>query len=167
MIPHSIIVLIGVPCSGKSRTLHAMADSHKAKNQSHAYSFSRRRTCIYFSSPQEYSDCHFCDYTQVNATVDSWIATCRSQSCDLLIGAFSIRANRQGELNEKCIMMPIENLNSRRFNVIPVYLRKDSSIHIGQVKNLIGRLRVKATIMSNENYPRQARELLDVVKSAP
>jgi hypothetical protein len=143
-----------------------MARSHRVKSLSpHIYSLNSKRICIYFSSPQEWPKCHFCDYKKVLEIVEGWIEKCVSNGCKLLIGAFSIRANQQGELNSNCITKPIEDLKSRGFKLHLVYLRKDSARHISQANDLISQCSCpRREITSDKNGERrQAAELLKIV----
>lgn len=170
-MPKSVVVVAGVADSGKSGTLHKIADGHKLED-THVYSISGRRTCVYFSSPQELTR-EFCKYKLVIGRVKHMIDVCESQGCDLLIIAFTMYAVN-GKLNTACITKPLAYLRRKIKNVRLIYIRKgirkgarkNTAKKIGLADRLMFRLKAK-TIKSDENYGRQARRVLDVIRSVP
>ena len=162
-MPKSVVVVAGVAGSGKSRTLHRIADGHELVDN-RVYSIMGRRTCIYFSSAQELT-CGKCDYKLVIENIKRIIEECESQGCDLLIIAFTMYV-KKGRKNEDCIRRPLKYLRRKVKNVRLIYLRKDTARKIDLVDDLMLRLKAK-TIKSNKKYTRQAREVLAVVRSVP
>ena len=151
--------------------MHRIADGHELVD-SRVYSISGRRTCVYFSSPQEWTR-EFCKHKLVIGRVKHMIDVCELQGCDLLIIAFTMYAVK-GKLNKACITKPLVYLRRKIKNVRLIYLRKgtrkgarkNTAKKIDLADKLMLRLKAK-TIKSNEKYTRQAREVLAVVKSVP
>jgi len=162
IMPKSAVVVAGATRSGKSRTLHAIADGHQLDG--HVYAIKGRRAYIYFCSVQELTG-EFCKYNMVIERVKRLIHECVSKRCDLLIIAFTMYVVK-GKVNDACITKPLDYLRRRVKNTRLIYLRKETAREIDLFDRLMSRSKAKR-VKSNEDYAGQAREILKVVKSLP
>ncbi len=81
---------------------------------------------VSLSSPQEQSP--FCVINEVKERIEKRIQKCgqASQAQDYtLIIPFTMYV-KDGSINERCIMEPIEFLRAKGFKVFPIYLRKEN-----------------------------------------
>lgn len=170
MNPQSIIILAGEARSGKSETLHAMVKKHCAVVSRHIYSANEKKFYVSLSSPQEYPEFDFCDFTWVGAKIGLWIGECKREVCVLLIAPFQISVNRKtNEINADCIKKPIAELK-KNFKVNVVYLRKNGSrnkpialARLSKIDNLMQGLKNDEIESRKGQAKRQADELWDIV----
>lgn len=112
---------------------------------------------VYTSSPQEQEE--FCHVNEVMASIDTKIAQSESKDCKLMILPFTLGTNLQRRVNAECIERPVEILRRRKIAVHLIYLRKERARELEELDALMQQLSEK-TISSDEDYDRQARELL-------
>ena len=161
-MPKSVIILAGVANSGKSKTLHSISDGQELVGR-RIYSIKRKRTCIYFSSPQELTRIS-CRYELVIKRIKHMIEVCDSQGCDLLILAFTMYVVK-GKLNKDCITKPLEYLKRSCKQVRLVYLRKDDIRNIHLVNGLMSLLQAEEVTSRDRDWKRQGEELLKIIKT--
>jgi len=143
-----------------------MIEGHEISRRAHVYGLKGRRVYLNFSSPQEYSECGFCNYARVMEILNRWLTKCDDQGCSQLIAPFQVRTSQEdGRINKNCIENPIDDLRSR-FKVCLVYLRRDSVGFISEVDRLMTQCQTTATIKSRVGRANeQACELLNIVTS--
>ena len=124
---------------------------------------------VSLSSPQELAK-NFCKVDEVKSRIEKRIRKCeqRSHGQDYILiipfGIYEGRGAHEEQLNERCILEPIDWLKSLGFRVFSVYLRKKTA----RLLSLIDLLMKKITshvIKSDEDYDRQAKELENFLKT--
>ena len=169
---NTIVLLIGTNEAGKTKTLKEFFCVSHIKRLKPLQLLKRvsKVITIYsvsLSSPQEQSK--FCNVPEVEARIKKRIGKCEEDSKGkeyILVIPFGIyqKNRRSEELNEKCILEPIEWLKSLGFKVISVYLKKEKT-RLFPKKNLLVSKVTSLEIKSDKNYPRQAKELENVIKN--
>lgn len=164
----TIVLLCGADNSGKTSTLRRFFEfegdlrSHPLLERTLD---GRKVYAFYLGSPQELAG-GFCDLDEVKPRIEKRIQKCEQASRGqdyFLIIPFTLSV-KEGEINERCILEPIESLKARGFKVVPIYLRKEKTAYLELKDSLMNRI-TKYVIKSDEDYDRQARELETLIKN--
>ena len=164
----TVVLLCGDRDSGKTNTLKTffgVSDIKRLKPmQLLVTTVNGKRICaIGLTSPQELAN-DFCNVEKVDKRINKRLEKCELNSQGhgyVLIIPFTLFVE-DGNVNERCIIEPIESLRSKGYNVVPVYLRKTTSTFL----HLFGALmsKIGATIIeSSKDYDRQAEELKKLI----
>ena len=165
-----IVILCGVGQAGKSKTLKEFFNVSHIKRLGYMQSLERtingkKVYAVSLNSPQELRK--FCDVEGVKDSIQKRIKKCEDASKGqdyVLIIPFGIYGAVRGELNEDCILKPIEWLRGRGFRVFLIYLRKKTARALSLVDSFMKGL-TSNVIESTKEYDRQARELENLVGS--
>lgn len=167
----TIVILCGVGEVGKTKTLKAFFGvSHIPKLNPmqllERMLNGKRVFGVSLSSPQELRK--FCDVEGVKDSIKKRIRKCENASKGqdyILVIPFGIYEDKEkkGELNEDCILKPIDWLRSQGFRIFVIYLRKVRSRILVLVDSFMRRI-TSSIIESTEEYDRQARELENFIK---
>lgn len=125
----------------------------------------RKIYAISLSSPQELSD--FCVVDQVKEKIEKRIQKCEQegQSQDyFLIIPFTLMV-KGGEINERCIVEPIQWLKAKGFKVVSIYLRRENTRYLSLKDALMRKITSKIIESKEGDYDRQSRELEDILRS--
>jgi len=166
----TIVLLCGADRSGKTKTLKRFfgVSGRLKRNQLLEKVLDGKKIyAVSLSAPQELIK-EFCDVDEVKARIEKKIQKCEEASKGqdyILIIPFGIYARKgKAEINERCILEPIESLEARGFKVVPVYLRKEKTAYLELKDSLMNRI-TKYVIKSDKDYDRQARELETLIKN--
>lgn len=167
----TVAILCGVDEAGKTKTLKEFFGvSHIPRLQPmqllERMVNGKRVFGVSLSSPQELRD--FCHVEGVKESIEKRIRKCEnaSQGQDyVLLIPFGIYEDkeRKGELNENCILKPIEWLQNQGFRIYVIYLRKKTARILRIVDSFVKKLTSKV-IESTEEYDRQAGELESFIR---
>lgn len=166
----TIVLLCGVARSGKTKTLKRFFNvSGRLKPYQRLERVVDDKKVYAFSlcAPQELVK-EFCYVNEVIDKIEKRIQkfeeASHSQDCVLII-PFGIYARKgKAEINEQCILKPIDWLRAKGYRVFPVYLRKERTRYLSLKDALMNRI-TKHVIKSDKNYDRQARELETLIKN--
>jgi hypothetical protein len=124
----------------------------------------KRVYAVGLTSPQELAK-DFCKVEKVDKRINKRLGKCEldSQGQDyVLIIPFTLFV-KNGNVNERCIIEPIESLRSKGYNVVPVYLKKATSTFLHLFDALMNKIRA-TTIESSKDYDGQAEELKKLIR---
>ena len=130
---------------------------------------SKKIYAVSLSSPQELAK-EFCQVDKVKSRIEKRLQKCEQvshgQDYILIIpfGIYEGREEHKGQLNERCILEPIEWLRSLDFRVFLIYLRKETARFLSLIDLLMKKI-TSHIIKSDEDYDRQAKELENFVKN--
>lgn len=170
----TIILLCGSNEVGKTRTLKKFFGI-SFENRLHPNQVlekiidGKQVYAVSLSSPQELTRV-FCNVEEVKRRISQRIEKCEMKAKEknyvLIIphGVYSGRGKNKGQLNERCVLEPIEWLRKLGFNVFVIYLRKASARFLTQIDMLVRKI-ASLEIGSNEDYTRQAKELDNFIKN--
>jgi len=164
----TIVLLCGVVRSGKTKTLRRFfrfEGSLRSNPLLERTLDGKKVYAFHLGSPQELAH-DFCNLDKVKPRIEKRIKKCeeasKGQNYTLII-PFTLSV-KQGKINERCILKPIESLKARGiFRVVPIYLRKEKTPYL-ELKNSFMKRITRYEIKSNEDYDRQARELETLIK---
>jgi len=123
---------------------------------------------VSLSSPQELSD--FCVVDEVKVNIEKRIQKCElaSEGQDYILimpfGIYEGKGEHKGQLNERCVLEPLEWLRSLGFRVASVYLRKEKARLLSLIDLLMKKVTSTVIESQKNNYDRQARELEEFIK---
>jgi hypothetical protein len=163
----AIVLLCGSNEVGKTKTLKAFFGVSHIERLKPMQLLERilngmKIYAVSLNSPQEQSE--FCNVSEVKARIEKRIQKCEEASHGqdyILIIPFGIyqKGRRKTEqLNEKCILEPIEWLKKLGFKVRSIYLRKETARLLPLKDELMKKI-TSQEIKSEKNYDRQAKEL--------
>lgn len=164
----TIVLLCGDRNSGKTKTLKTffgVSDIKRLKPMQLLETTVKRKRvyAVGLTSPQELAN-DFCNVEKVDKRINKRLEKCElnSQGRDyVLIIPFTLFV-KNGNVNERCIIEPIELLRSKGYNVVSVYLRKATSTFLHLFDALMNKIKA-TTIESSEDYDRQAEELKKLI----
>jgi predicted AAA+ superfamily ATPase len=158
-LPAAVIILSGVRNAGKTGTLQQLINLFTPLGRN-VYQYKGKAICVYTSSPQEQEE--FCHVNDVLDSINTKIVKANENGCRLLILPFSIGRNREGTLNSLCIQKPFEMFRSKGIDPHLIYLRREDARQVTEIDDMMRDV-AETTIVSREDYPAQARELLRTV----
>lgn len=164
----TIVLLCGADRSGKTNTLKRFFGVSGRLNPNQLLERVLDGKKVYafnLGSPQELAGV-FCELDKVKPRIEKRIQKCEQASLGqdyFLIIPFTLSV-KEGKINERCILEPIESLKARDFKVVPIYLKKEKTAYLELKDALMNRI-TKHVIKSDEDYDRQARELETLIKN--
>lgn len=163
------ILLCGVGAVGKTKTLKTFFGFDISKRLAPLQILERKINgkqlyAVSLSSPQELSK--FCDFNNVIAILEQ-----RIKKIDLisnnedytLVIPFGVYGARNREINQRCILKPINWLKSEGFKVTSVYLRKNTAQGLKLLDSFMNTL-TKYVIESDQDYRRQSNEFEKIIQ---
>lgn len=167
----TIVILCGVDEAGKTKTLKEFFNVSHVSRLNPMQLLERvlngkRVFGVSLSSPQELRD--FCDVEGVKGSVKKRIEKCEKASKGqdyILLIPFGIYMNKEKtELNENCILKPIEWLRDQGFKIHIIYLRKKTARTLKLVDSFMRKI-TSNVIESTKDYDRQAKELEKFIRT--
>lgn len=165
----TIVLLCGAGKSGKTTTLRGFFIGCRKYRINRATLYERTidgKTvyAVGFDSPQERNK--FCRVELVKANIEKRITICEEVAKGhgyVLVIPFGLRENKERtQLNERCILEPIEWLRSRRFRVSPIYLRKTNTRRLAEKDALMARI-TQTIFLTTPSDCDKSRELRDFI----
>jgi len=166
----NIVLLCGANEAGKTKTLKTLFGVSLTQRLRPNQLLERKINgktvyAVSLCSPQELSS--FCNVEEVKKRIDKRIDICEKASQGqeyVLILPFGIYQSKgkYGEINVKCVVEPIISIKAKGFRAVPIYLRKEKSKIVHLVDKLMENMS-KHRIDSNEDYERQAKEILRII----
>jgi len=161
----TVVLLCGVANSGKTKTLKAFFDVSNIKRLRPLQLLERNLNGkkvynIGSTSPQEDAN-DFCNVEKIINRIRKRLKECEqvSQGQDyVLIIPFTME-RKDGKVNDRCIVKPIEWLKSEGFNVFSLYLRKEKTDLLHLKDTLMKRISATTIESKKDEYDRQAKEL--------
>ncbi len=155
------LILAGAQNSGKSKTIGKTKDKGFKRKLKHEFgrtlfSHKGKKLSVYSGSCQELN--LFCHAQEVIDCTEERVEISKSVGSKMIVLPFTMRVNWQGQLNESCILKPMDWLRKNGIEVHLVHLSRESADGFGQMKALMRRLHAE-TIASRKDYRRQADEL--------
>lgn len=166
----TIVILCGVNEAGKTKTLKEFFNVSHIPRLNPMQLLERMLNGkkvfgVSLSSPQELRD--FCDVEGVKDSIKKRIQKCEKASKGqdyILLIPFGIYMNKEKtELNEDCILKPIEWLRNQGFRVHIVYQRKKTARTLRLVDSFMRKI-TSNVIESTREYDRQAKELERIIR---
>lgn len=172
----TVVILCGGNNSGKTTTLKHFFANGKTRKFGRIVLYERvlnGKTIYAFglSSPQELlKKKDFCNVDKVKARIRKRTSICDEVSAGqdyTLIIPFGIYENEdRTELNEECVLKPIEWLKFKGFKVFPIYLRKENTTHLLQKDSLMKR--ITSTIITTQKHDYdKSEELENLIRNLP
>jgi hypothetical protein len=166
----TVVLLCGSNCVGKTMTLKVffgVKHIRKLKPMQLLENHLNGKTvyAVSLSSPHELAN-DFCNVKKVEERVDKRLKKCdeKAQGKDyFLIIPFTMSVE-DGEINEKCILEPIEWLRVMNIRVTAVYLRKTETDLLDAKDALMEKIAAPRIISKIDEEDRQARELEEIIK---
>lgn len=120
---------------------------------------------VSLSSPHELAN-DFCNVQKVKERIDKRLKKCdeKAKGKDYFLMIPFTMSVKNGEINEKCILEPIEWLRAMNIRVILIYLRKTETDLLDAKDALMEK--ITATIIESkiDEEDRQAKELEAIIK---
>lgn len=164
------ILLCGSGDAGKTRTLKVFFGVRRIRRLKPMQLLERHLDgkTVYAvgpTSPQELAN-DFCNAEEVKKRIGKRLKKCdeKAQGKDyFLIIPFTMSV-KDGRINEKCILGPIEWLRTMNIRVFPVYLRKTETILLDAKDALMRKISAPIIESKKGEEGRQAKELEDTIK---
>lgn len=165
----TIVLLCGSNNVGKTKTLKKFfgvsLDGRLKPMQLLERTLNGKKICaVSLCSPQELS--HFCVVDEVKESIEKRIQKCeehyRNQDYTLLM-PFTLSV-KDGGINERCILEPIEWLRTKGFKVVSVYLRRENIRDLPLKDALMKKITSMIIESKKDDYDRQSRELEDILR---
>ena len=119
---------------------------------------------VRFDSPQERET--FCRVDLVKANIEKRITICEEATKGqnyVLIIPFGLRENKERtQLNERCVLEPIEWLKGRGFRVFSIYLKKTNTRRLEQ-KNAVMAKITQTIFLTTSHDCDKSKELEDFI----
>jgi hypothetical protein len=166
----TVVLLCGSNCAGKTMTLKVffgVKHIRKLKSMQLLERHLDGKTvyAVSLCSPHELAN-EFCNVEKVKERIEKRLKKCneKAQGKDYFLTIPFTMSVKNGKVNEKCILEPIEWLRAMNIRVFPVYLRKTRTDFLDAKDALMDK--INATIIESKigGEDRQAKELEEIIK---